>query len=205
MEKATGNSKALPGMPGGTALKGNVNATGTGVKRRARSVSQRSAARWGTEGCTRGVYTLAPSYRFPKAAPWTHARSWMGGTRPDPPSGPQKPTSTLRHPPPAPRQGVGGWGCRQLERRGELQEELDAAVRRAEGAALERLRLQGDLDAARCPFPLPSLNLIPWRGGGAMGCAKGAGTHDLFIFWERGGFGFQPPPTSRGVVVRSVA
>jgi len=49
MEKAKGKAKALQVMIGGTVLKGKVvsKGKGTNVKQRARSETQRSAARWG--------------------------------------------------------------------------------------------------------------------------------------------------------------
>jgi len=57
METAKGKAKALQGMIGGTVVKGKVvpKGTGTNANKRARSETQRSAARWGAVWCIRGV------------------------------------------------------------------------------------------------------------------------------------------------------
>jgi len=56
METAKGKPKALQGIFGGTVFKGKVVSKGTGpnVNKRARGETQRSAARWGAEGCIGG-------------------------------------------------------------------------------------------------------------------------------------------------------
>jgi len=56
VDKAKGKVNPLPGMLGGTAFKGNVEAEGTGavVKKRAWGETRRSAARRGTSVHQRG-------------------------------------------------------------------------------------------------------------------------------------------------------
>jgi len=80
MEKAKAKAKALQGMFRGTVFKGKVlwKGTGTNVNKRARSETQRSAARWGPLGHERGpprAGTGQPQSLFPSQEHSVHGIS----------------------------------------------------------------------------------------------------------------------------------